>query len=88
MMITTYIQSLPMKLTFAQWLKLRRDMMELTQAAIASELGIRPQTVSHWEKGTTIPNLNPEQTLRLCRLLKVTLEELVRGFRGEVGIDD
>jgi transcriptional regulator with XRE-family HTH domain len=77
-----------MKLSFAQWFRLRRDMADLTQAQIAEQLGIRPQTVSNWEKGVSILSLNPDQTLKLCRLLKVTLEELARAFRGEVGIDD
>jgi len=77
-----------MQLTFAQWLKMRRVLVNLTQVQIATELGIRPQTISNWEKGLAVPNLNPEQTLKLCRLLKVTLEEMVRGFRGEVSIDD
>lgn len=77
-----------MQLNFAQWLKLRRVLVELTQAQIATELGIRPQTVSNWEKGLAVPSLNPEQTLKLCRLLKVTLEDLVRGFRGEFSIND
>jgi transcriptional regulator with XRE-family HTH domain len=77
-----------MKLSFPQWFKLRRDMADLTQAQIAEQLGIRPQTVSNWEKGVSIPSLNPDQTLKLCILLKVNLEELARGFRGEVGIDD
>ena len=87
-METTYIQSFPMKLSFPQWFRLRRDMADLTQAQMAKDLGVKPQAVSNWENGVSIPRLNPDQTLKLCRLLKVNLEELARGFRGEVGIDD
>lgn len=87
-METTYIKSFSMKLSFPQWFRLRRDMADLTQAQIAKQLGVKPQAVSNWENGVSIPRLNPEQTLKLCILLKVTLEELVRGFRGEVSIDD
>jgi DNA-binding XRE family transcriptional regulator len=63
-------------------------MADLTQAQMAKDLGVKPQAVSNWENGVSIPRLNPDQTLKLCRLLKVNLEELARGFRGEVGIDD
>lgn len=87
-MVTTCTQSSTMKLSFSQWFRLRRDMADVTQAQIAEELGVRPQTVSNWENGVSIPGLNPEQTMKLCSMLKITLEELVRGFRGEVSIDD
>ncbi|WP_036487195.1 helix-turn-helix transcriptional regulator [Myxosarcina sp. GI1] len=77
-----------MKLSFAQWFKLRRDLADVTQAQVAKVLNVRPQTVSNWEKGVSKPSLNPEQTLKLCSILKISLEDLVKGFRGEVSIDD
>ncbi|MGL5074490.1 MAG: helix-turn-helix transcriptional regulator [Waterburya sp.] len=55
---------------------------------MANELGVRPQAVSNWEKGVSIPKLNPEQTLRLCSILKISLDELVKGFKAEVTIND
>lgn len=88
MMVTTLIMSSVMKLSFAQWFKLRRNVADVTQAQIAKALNVRPQTVSNWEKGVSIPSLNPEQTLKLCSILKISLEDLVKGFRGEFLVDD
>jgi len=76
-----------MKLSFARWLKLQRDIAGVTQAQIATALEIRPQTVSNWEKGISVPSLNPEQTRKLCLILKIELEDLAKGFRGEVTIN-
>ena len=87
-MVTISIQSLTMKLSFAQWFRLRRELAEVTQAQVAKTLGVRPQTVSNWEKGVSSPSLNPEQTFQLGSILNISLEELVRGFRGEVTLDD
>ena len=76
-----------MKLSFGRWLKLQRDIAGVTQAQIAIALNIRPQTVSNWEKGISIPSLNPEQTRKLCLVLKINLDDLAKGFRGEVSIN-
>ena len=76
-----------MKLTFSQWLKVRRDIAKISQTDIAKRLGIRPQTVSNWENGISKPSLNPEQTQQLCEILKVHLDELVKAFKEEVEID-
>jgi DNA-binding XRE family transcriptional regulator len=88
MMVTTLILSSIMKLSFAQWFKLRRNIADVTQAQIAKALDVRPQTVSNWEKGVSKPSLNPEQTLKLCSILKISLEDLAKGFRGEIVVDD
>ncbi len=86
-MVSASIKLTSMKLTFAQWLKLRRDIVQVTQADIAKALDIRPQTISNWEKGVSPPSLNPEQTQKLCLILDITLDDLVKGFKGQVGID-
>ena len=83
-MVTISIKSFAMKLSFAQWFKLRREIAGLTQAQVAKGLGVRPQTISNWEKGVSVPSLNPEQTLKLCSLLELSLEDLAKGFKGEV----
>lgn len=80
------IRPTTMKLPFPQWFKLRRSMANLTQAQIAKALGVKPTTISNWEKGVSIPSLNPDQTNILCSLLKVELDELAKGFRGEFEI--
>ena len=41
------------KLSFSQWFKLRRDIANLTQAQIAKRLGVKPTTISNWEKGVS-----------------------------------
>ena len=73
-------KSKTIKLTFPDWLKVRRSMANVTQKNIAEALGITRQTVSNWEMGTTLPTLNPEQTRKLCLILNVTLEELAQAF--------
>ncbi len=74
-------------ISFAKWFKLRRILVDATQSEIAKELGVRPQTISNWENGISSPSLNPEQTLKLCSILKVSLEDLVKGFLGKGLID-
>jgi len=73
-----------MRLSFAQWFKLRRDFIGLTQTEIAKQIGVRPQTVSNWEQGVSSPSLNPEKVMILCSILKVSLKDLVQAFKGEM----
>lgn len=79
-------QSKQVKLSFSQWLKLRRDIADIKQADIAKALNISNQAVSSWEKGISKPALNPFQTQQLCLILNISFEELVKGFNGEVEI--
>lgn len=79
-------QSKQVKLSFSQWLKLRRDIAELKQADIAKALNVSNQAVSSWEKDIAKPALNPLQTQQLCLVLNVTFDELVKAFKGEVEI--
>lgn len=74
------------KLSFPQWLKLRRDMARLRQVDIANAVEVTVQAVSTWEKGTSKPSLNPYQTEQLCLILNVTFDELVKAFKGEIEI--
>ena len=46
-------------------------------------LGITTRTVQHWEAGESIPNLEPVQTFRLCKLLQCSAEDLARYFSSE-----
>lgn len=88
-MVTTFLDLTSVKkISFAKWFKLRRILVDATQSQVAKELGIRAQTISNWENGISSPSLNPEQTLKLCLILKVSLEDLVKGFRGEGSIDE
>lgn len=78
--------STQIKLSFPEWLKLRRDIAKLTQADIAKELKITKQTVSSWEKGNSKPALNPWQTEKLCSVLEISFEELVKGYNEEAKV--
>ena len=54
----------------------RREYLGLSQRDIAIALNVTDQTISNWETGQRTPKLSPQQTLRLCRVLNCTLEEL------------
>ncbi len=77
-----------MNLTFPQWFKLMRSRAGVSQRAIADSLGVSVQTVGNWEGGRSVPALDPDQMLRLCSLLGVSLDSLAKGFRGEAEVND
>ena len=58
-----------------QMLRLR-ERAGLTQRQVALALNITDQTVSNWETGHRVPKLSPPQTLKLCKVLECSLEEL------------
>ncbi len=70
-------------LSFSEWFKVMRGRAKKSQNAIAQELGVKPQTISNWERGESIPSLDPDQTLKLCALLETDLATLAQAFRGE-----
>ena len=74
------------KLSFPEWFKLRRDIAKITQADIAKAVNVSKQAVSSWETGNAKPALNPNQTKKLCLILGINFEELVKGFNGEAEI--
>ncbi len=76
------------KLTFQQWFKLQRGIAGVSQAQLAENLGVKTQTVGNWEGGRSVPSLDPDQMLRLCSQLGVTLETLAKAFRGEIEVND
>jgi transcriptional regulator with XRE-family HTH domain len=87
-MLLTSVLIAPMQLKFGEWFSLRRRQRRLSQGDVAKVLQIKPQTISNWENGKTIPNLDPDQFFRLCGLFEVTVEDLARAFRGELEIND
>ena len=52
-------------------------LLELTQAKLASYLGITDRAVSKWERGKGLPD--PVYMLELCRLLDISVNELLTG---------
>lgn len=69
----------PMDLDFGQWLLLRRREIGLTQAKLAEALGIKPQSVSNWERGFSKPELSIEQIKILCTALKCDVWDMPNG---------
>ena len=55
----------------------RRKEKKLTQAKLASYLGVTDRAVSKWERGKGLPD--PVYMLELCRLLDISVNELLTG---------
>ena len=53
----------------------RRKQLRLTQAALATRLGVRTSKVSHWETGYTA--VKAEELVALARALKTSCQKLV-----------
>ena len=60
-----------------------RKKLKLSQRQVAQAIGVTDQTISNWEQKIHKPNLTPEQTLALCKILDCSLEELVNGVKSE-----
>ena len=54
-----------------------RKEQELTQAALAEQLGISDRAVSKWETGKSMPDSGI--MLELCEILKINVNELLSG---------
>ncbi len=55
----------------------RRKDKKLTQAKLASYLGISDRTISKWERGKGLPD--PIYMLELCQILGISVNELLTG---------
>lgn len=61
---------------FGDFIKLRREELDLDQVALARELGVQQQTVSKWEQAKTVPR--PGRIRELARVLRVDVSDLLR----------
>lgn len=52
-----------------------RKMSSLTQEQLAEKLGVSRQTISKWESGSSVPDL--ESMVRFSRLFQVSLDDLL-----------
>ena len=59
----------------SRMLKEARIKKNLTQSALADQLGVTYQAVSNWERGTSLPDIANLSTL--CELLELDLYELI-----------
>ena len=55
----------------------KRKAQKLTQQQLAEALGITDRAVSKWETGRSLPDASV--MLELCRLLKITVNDLLNG---------
>ena len=58
------------------FVKLRREELNLDQIGLARALGVQQQTVSKWEQGKTVPK--PRRIRQLAQLLQVDVPDLMR----------
>ena len=61
---------------FADFVKLRREELNLDQIALARQLGVQQQTVSKWEQAKTVPK--PARIRQLAKVLRVDVSDLMR----------
>ena len=62
----------------ADGLKKHRDRLGLSAPALASIMGVSPQTIYNWEAGTTRPN--KEQVAKIAILRNMTRREIQEGL--------
>lgn len=55
----------------------RRKLLKLTQSQLAEKLNITDRAVSKWETGKSLPDASI--MLELCRILKITVNDLLSG---------
>ena len=63
-------------MTLAEGIFALRTQMGLSQEELAEQLGVSRQSVSKWETGQSVPDL--DKLIKLADLFGVTLDELVR----------
>lgn len=61
---------------FGDFVKLRREELNLDQIALARRLGVQQQTVSKWEQAKTVPR--PARIRQLAKVLRVDVSDLMR----------
>ena len=67
---------------FGSFLKELRKEYGLTQEELAEKLGVTNRTVSRWETGTNIPDV--DVLIYLSELYQVDLKELLDGEKKEI----
>ncbi|MDQ3573582.1 MAG: helix-turn-helix domain-containing protein [Actinomycetota bacterium] len=61
---------------FGDFVKLRREELNLDQTGLARQLGVNQQTVSKWEQAKAVPR--PERIRELADVLRVETSDLMR----------
>ena len=66
-------------------IQLIRKQMNMTQEALAEQIGVARQTIVKWESGESAPDL--EAAGKLAEALQVSLDDLVNAPDGELSDD-
>lgn len=66
--------------TFGDNLSKSRKKAGLSQEELAEKMGLTRQTISKWETGASVPDV--EELQRLCAALSASAEELICGEAG------
>lgn len=64
-----------MKQSLGEALREQRELVGLSQSALAKKTGIPQQTISAWENDTNIPSI--EMCIKLADFYGISLDELV-----------
>ena len=64
-------------MNFAEEIKRLRTERKLTQAQMAELLHVSRQTISSWENGRNLPDL--EMTVQIARIFGLSLDQLILG---------
>ena len=62
--------------SFGDFVRVRREELNLDQRALGGQLGVNQQTVSRWEQAKAVPR--PDRIRRLAEVLRVEVAELMR----------
>ena len=73
---------------FGDFVKLRREELNLDQAGLAQALGVKQQTVSKWEQAKTVPG--PRRIRQVAEVLRVEVSDLMKyaGYLPNGGAED
>ncbi len=75
-------------MNFERNLQILRKMTNMTQETLADKMNVSRQTVSKWELGTILPEV--EKLIELCEMFNCSIDELIRGnmdYRNEAYSD-
>ena len=73
---------------FGDFVKLRREELNLDQAGLAQALGVKQQTVSKWEQAKTVPG--PRRIRQVAEVMRVEVSDLMKyaGYLPDGGAED
>ena len=64
-------------MTLGEKITTLRNQYEMSQGDLAEKMNVSRQSISKWETGTSVPEL--EKLIQLSELFHITLDELVKG---------